>query len=200
MHETYQPVNALDELAAKIGIEEGFTDAKGERQETSAETKRALLRAMGITAETDREALDALRTLDAKDWGRSLPPVRVSISNGEPVEVEVVVPGGGDQLSWRVELENGGERAGSVDLRHRVPVANNDQLGRSLVRYALLLDTEIPHGYHRLRTNLDDAICLLIVTPGRCWLPKIAEKGRRLWGVAAQLYLLQSQKNGGSAT
>src|SRR4051812_40324327 len=37
----------------------------------------------------------------------------------------------------------------------------------------------------------------VIVTPGRCWLPQGVAEGRRLWGIAAQLYLLRSETNWG---
>ncbi|HUG60359.1 MAG TPA: 4-alpha-glucanotransferase, partial [Methylomirabilota bacterium] len=38
---------------------------------------------------------------------------------------------------------------------------------------------------------------VLIVTPEACWLPDEIESGRRLFGVAAQLYLLRSGRNWG---
>src|SRR5579884_613186 len=37
----------------------------------------------------------------------------------------------------------------------------------------------------------------LIVTPERCWLPPALANGRRMWGIAAQLYLLRSDENWG---
>ena len=36
-----------------------------------------------------------------------------------------------------------------------------------------------------------------MVTPGRCWLPPALAEGRRLWGIAAQLYLLRSASDWG---
>ena len=38
---------------------------------------------------------------------------------------------------------------------------------------------------------------LVVVTPGQCWLPPAFCEGRRLWGIAAQLYLLRSETNWG---
>ena len=37
----------------------------------------------------------------------------------------------------------------------------------------------------------------LVVTPGKCWLPPALAEGRRLWGIAAQLYLLRSATDWG---
>ena len=38
---------------------------------------------------------------------------------------------------------------------------------------------------------------ILVVTPGKCWLPPALAEGRRLWGIAAQLYLLRSATDWG---
>jgi 4-alpha-glucanotransferase len=64
-------------------------------------------------------------------------------------------------------------------------------------RRSLNLDAAIPTGYHRLTLTPGGAESALIVPPGRCWLPREIEEGRRLWGVAAQLYLLKSSTNWG---
>ena len=37
----------------------------------------------------------------------------------------------------------------------------------------------------------------LVITPGQCWLPPALAEGRRLWGIAAQLYLLRSATDWG---
>ena len=38
---------------------------------------------------------------------------------------------------------------------------------------------------------------VLVLTPGSCWLPSAVTEGRRLWGIAAQLYLLRSGSDWG---
>ena len=38
---------------------------------------------------------------------------------------------------------------------------------------------------------------ILVVTPEKCWLPPALVEGRRLWGIAAQLYLLRSDTDWG---
>jgi 4-alpha-glucanotransferase len=60
-----------------------------------------------------------------------------------------------------------------------------------------VLADDLPLGYHRLAIDLDDRSMILVLTPGKCWLPPAIAQGRRLWGVAAQLYLLRSASNWG---
>ena len=55
-----------------------------------------------------------------------------------------------------------------------------------------MLEGELPWGYHHLAIEPGDASILLVITPGRCWLPPALAEGQRLWGIAAQLYLLRS--------
>ena len=52
----------------------------------------------------------------------------------------------------------------------------------------------LPLGYHQLSVEPQSAVCTVIVTPRRCFLPESgAERG--LWGLALQLYLLRSERN-----
>jgi 4-alpha-glucanotransferase len=61
-------------------------------------------------------------------------------------------------------------------------------------RRRLILDADSPLGYHRLTIDPGSATTTLIITPGQCWLP---DENVRLWGIAAQLYLLRSGNNWG---
>ena len=56
---------------------------------------------------------------------------------------------------------------------------------------------DLPWGYHRLSLEPGAAPMTMVVTPGRCWLPAAFAGGRRLWGIAAQLYLLRSASDWG---
>ncbi len=54
------------------------------------------------------------------------------------------------------------------------------------------LPEDFPLGYHRIRTP-DGRDRLLVVTPGRCWLPE----GWRAWGWAVQLYAARGHGSAG---
>jgi len=190
-------LTALHALAAYLGIEDSYRDANEKIQKASAETKQDILTAMGFACESNDAAAKALHQLHEKEWKRSLPPALVAYFNSKPPAVEVNVPTATKKFEWRLELEDGTKRKGVADLSGRGPVATFDLRGRKLERYRLALNGKVPCGYHRLQTNLDGSLCSLIVTPGCCWLPADAKDGRRLWGVAAQLYLLRSKTNWG---
>jgi 4-alpha-glucanotransferase len=78
-----------------------------------------------------------------------------------------------------------------------------DTDGIACARYRLMLAREIPWGYHTIsigrgsveRDPGDTAV--LIVAPESCWLPSAFDRGAKLWGVSAQLYLLRSARQWG---
>jgi 4-alpha-glucanotransferase len=97
-------------------------------------------------------------------------------------------------VSWRVILEDGAIAAEGIADKgsmEQVGAGNRSNSGRRW----LTIQKILPCGYHRL--DLDDASMPLIIVPRRCWLPPILERGAKVWGIAAQLYLLRSETNWG---
>jgi 4-alpha-glucanotransferase len=198
----------LDALAERMGIEAEFRNAHGDRVSTSAATKRRLLAAMGIGAATEQEAQEALARLDRAQWLRALPRVRV-IDEGAAVDIELVLPADSMSLRWRLTLERGDERSNELAAATLELLAECTLDGRRLQRRRLRIEEPLPCGYHTLEVGSAEADgsgaparamdgpMTLIVTPGRCWLPAALVEGRRMWGIAAQLYLLRSESNWG---
>jgi len=62
----------LDELAERLGIAREFWDWKGNHTLISEATVIAVLRAMGVEADTPEERRDALARLDEQHWRRVL--------------------------------------------------------------------------------------------------------------------------------
>ena len=189
-------MTALDTLAARNGIEPSFLNALGEQRRTSPETQRALLAAMGVQANDEARAATALQVFERAEWERALPPVRVACSDPGPVTVDLTLPSGTDEVSWRILLEEGGEISGRVSFAALALQEAYELDGQRLERRRLALE-ELPWGYHRLSIQPGGGETTLIVTPGKCWLPPAIAEERRLWGVAAQLYLLRSADNWG---
>src|SRR5580704_8017887 len=189
-------MRALEVLAARYGIEESFRDARGMVQMTTPATRQALLAAMGVSANTEEAALAALDALDREEWLRPLPAVHVALESA-PVTVPITYPAGTGTLTWRLFLEGGAEKCGEVRFERLQLLHRRDIDDKSYEKRALLLEIEIPCGYHRLALMPGDAESTLIATPGKCWLPPDIEQGKRLWGIAAQLYLLKSHTNWG---
>jgi 4-alpha-glucanotransferase len=184
-------VAALDALATRNGIEPSFLNALGEQRRTSPDTQRALLAAMGVQADNEAQAQAALQASDRADWERALPPVRVACSDPGPVTVDLVLPSGTGEVAWRVALEEGGEIDGRASFAALALRETGELEGQRLERRRLALEG-LPWGYHRLSVQPGGGETVLIVTPGTCWLPPAVDQGQRLWGVAAQLYLLRS--------
>jgi 4-alpha-glucanotransferase len=197
-----QDDSALDRLAERMGIEAEFKNARGRRIPTAPETKRRLLAAMGVEAADDAAAETALAELDRAEWLTPLAPVQVVRADAEPVAIDpvvidIVLPAESREISWRLVLEEGGERSGRETFAGLGLAAERDLDGRRLQRRRLVLGDDIPWGYHRLSLEPGGAVGTVIVTPKRCWLPPDVVEGRRLWGIAAQLYLLRSETNWG---
>ncbi|HEX3412932.1 MAG TPA: malto-oligosyltrehalose trehalohydrolase, partial [Stellaceae bacterium] len=187
----------LDQLAEHVGIEPEFRNASGEIVETSSETKRSLLAAMGVEAADEGQAKTALEDLDRAEWLRPFPVVQVLRAETVPPAVELVLPAGTDEITWHLTIEGGGERTGRTGFGALELIAGRGFDGTPLERRRLLLDSGLPWGYHRLAIEPGDASMTLVITPGQCWLPPVLAEGRRLWGVAAQLYLLRSGSDWG---
>ena len=188
---------ALDELAERMGIESQFHDARGKVVHTRSETKRGLLSAMCVDAADDIQAQAALEELDRSEWLRPLPPVRVLRANDPAAVVELVLPADTREISWQLTLEGGDARTGhaAFDELELIETRSFDEV--LLERRRLPFESALPWGYHRLAIEPGGASMPLIVTPDRCWLPPALGKGRRLWGIAVQLYLLRSATDWG---
>jgi 4-alpha-glucanotransferase len=62
------------------------------------------------------------------------------------------------------------------------------------------LPFDLPPGYHELEAKIAGGTahrCLLIASPPQCYEPARIIEGRRLWGIAVQLYTLRSRDNWG---
>jgi len=191
-------MNLVDKLAKHCGIEDEFIDALGKRHPTSAKAKHALLRAMGMPVEDEVQAGVVLAQLEREEWLRPLPPVCVLYSRlGETLRVEVNLPADLGELKWHLTLESGEEFSGQQQAGALPLIGQHTCDGEVIERRRLILHADIPWGYHRLQLVAPQAQTLLIVTPGQCWLPDAMMQGQRLWGIAAQLYLLRSAHNWG---
>ena len=170
---------------------------RGVMQRTKVDTLRTLLGRDGHNADSDGEVSAALQALDGREWERPLPLVQVAYAHAGPVCIGVVMPAGTGLLEWHVALEDGGEMRGRAELAHLPLSGRQEWAGQALESRTLAIEAPLPWGYHRFSVQSSDAEMVLVVTPGRCWLPLAASENRKLWGVAAQMYLLRSARNWG---
>jgi len=190
----------LDHLARSRGIGDAYYDYRGELKQVSPATKKAILAVMGCRVD-DAEAIACeIADLDAARWRTLLPPVAV-IRAGH-TGVVVALPGDllDRPLDWSIELADGSSRAGCVRSSDLTEGERRELEGRWLTRRLLVLPDDLPLGYHVLKAQVRDGSegqCTLVVAPGRCYEPAVLSRGRRLWGVAVQLYTLRSASNWG---
>jgi 4-alpha-glucanotransferase len=194
----------LDQLARQRGIGDAYHNWRGDLVWVSSGTKRAILRAMGLPTDDVAAVETVLRERDAERWRALLPPV--AVVHPARRDVVIAVPTAelghapGHSLEWRVVLAGGTVVSGTARLAELREIESRELEGRNVSRRELPLPDTLEHGYHALQVTLPGghaAECALIVAPTACFEPQALQAGRRLWGVAVQLYTLRSQQNWG---
>jgi malto-oligosyltrehalose synthase/4-alpha-glucanotransferase len=110
-----------------------------------------------------------------------LPPVFVHRQGSDPIAVPLLQRS--QMLRWTLE-GNGGTLAGTIDQ-------DTDRL---------VIEEAVTPGYHQLKLHSGETVaaaCTLIVAPSTAFLPPLLQDGRRLWGLATQLFALRSARNWG---
>lgn len=198
----------LSRLAEQVGIASEYHDIAGARHVTSAETKRAILAAMGFRVDSEAALATALREWDERDWRQACEPVLV-IREGQATATLVCCLAlddgkeSGAQLQWTVHDESGAAvQSGRIGPGF-APVDVRFLDGRRHVRVELTIAEGLPIGYYDVTVRADGLIggglaaTRLIIAPRHCYLPLIFQGHFRVWGLALQLYSLSSDRNWG---
>ncbi|MDB4879247.1 MAG: 4-alpha-glucanotransferase [Gemmatimonadetes bacterium] len=188
----------LRRLADRMGIQPSYLDQTGEKlRMTSDATREALLSAMGFRVHTEEETAEELRTLRRAKRREWLEPVRVVRQRSRSLSrVRVRVPATrASAVGWTLTLrtEEGMEQqwTGTVD-------------GGPSRRATLTLPVVPPLGYHELHVEFSTgarrrrAIQRLIVVPSQATAPEARLRGRRGFGITANLYSVRSARNWGA--
>ena len=191
----------LGQLARMMGIETSYWDIFGTFHETTAESRRALLGAMGCDVSSDEAIRYELTMAETRRWRSLLPPVRVIRTGaGAPaVEINVAADAMTRQMHWRIAMEGGEARSGSF-APSALPRAGARHIdGAETFRLDLGLPATLPEGYHRLYVDDGDREenCGLIVAPPAAYRPAWMDRNGRQWGWACHLYGLRSGKDWG---
>jgi 4-alpha-glucanotransferase len=187
-------VPSLVELAARFGIATDYEDWAGRQVSVPETTLVAVLAAFGVAAETELERRTALTANDRAYWSRSLPATILGRA-GAQTQFWVHVTHGHPAEVW-VQLEDGTIRTGIPQVDNFTAPFDLD--GRWVGEASFVLPNDLPLGYHRvnLRSGDGEASAALIVTPGWLGLPERLG-GRRIWGLATQLYSVRSRQSWG---
>lgn len=166
---------ALAAVAAMFGIFPEFRDLEGVLRPTNPETQRALIRANGLSIDSENDLRDTLAALRADEAGRVLPH-DVLVTSEQPTTMKCA-----QSLVWQITLEDEGDvfAEGKSDGGLHLPA--------------------LPSGVHALRIECGSEVqrATLIAAPART--PSLREVSgcERTWGVVAALYGLQSERNNG---
>jgi 4-alpha-glucanotransferase len=189
----------VERLARARGIGDAYHSYQGELKQFSLKTKSAILGAMHCRLDDAAILDEQIRESEAAHPNGLLGDVVVLRSGARAARLNTPAIEHNALLRWSVELEGGGERTGEIRAWD-LPERGSHQLdGRWFVLRDLALP-DLPPGYHRLRVELEFAgteSCPLIVAPDKCHEPAALGAGRKLWGVAVQLYTLRSEHNWG---
>jgi 4-alpha-glucanotransferase len=188
---------ALNRAAETWGIQPDYWDIWGRQHFTPPETKRAILKSLGVDAETREGVERALCERAREEWSRLVPPCLVVGQNHAPGEFTAYLPAEIGDLDARVTVkrEDGAAEVYQIALGGLPAAASAEFDGRQFLSKALPLPANLPLGYHDLELRVGGACASmrLIVAPDRAYLPE----GLRAAGIAIALYGVRSERNWG---
>jgi 4-alpha-glucanotransferase len=190
----------IERLARLRGIGDAYHDYRGELRHFSLETKRGLLRAMGCNVDDPAALALELNQLEAARSRKFLPPVAAARGARIGIDINVSAREFGSALVWSVRFEGGSRRDGTTSTADCTEIWRGAVEGSWITRRRFELPIDLPTGYHELEAKIAGGSadrCLLIISPPRCYEPAPIAAGRRLWGIAVQLYTLRSRDNWG---
>jgi glycogen debranching enzyme GlgX/4-alpha-glucanotransferase len=183
----------LAELAVAAGLTHDWWDISGTNHLVPDTTKRKLLAAMGLPADSRDDVEDSLHSLSRRTVLRALPATLVA-EEGRPVRLPLgtAIARLDRAVALLIQREDGS--------RHRVVVT--PQTGALSVvsapdgRQASIRTVELPPqplGRHQLMwiDGPEPISCHLTITPAQCYLPPALQHGGRRFGLAAHLYTLR---------
>lgn len=190
----------IQRLAELRGIGDAYHDYRGELKYFSPQTKQGLLRAMGCAVDDPAALALELSQLELARWRKFLPPVAAAHGARIGIDINVTAREFGASLTWCVHFEDGSRRDGVISTADCPEIWRGEVEGSWITRRHFALPFDLPPGYHELEAKIAAAAadrCLLIISPPQCFEPASILAGRRLWGIAVQLYSLRSRDNWG---
>jgi 4-alpha-glucanotransferase len=191
---------AIERLARLRGIGDAYHDYRGELKFFSIETKQALLRAMGCAIDAPGELALEVHRLGAARERQFLPQVAATHASRIGIDVNVAARQFGSMLIWTVNFEDGSRRDGAISTADCREIWRGEVEGSWITRRHFDLPLDLPPGYHEFEAKIAGGPadrCLLVVAPPQSFEPSAILAGRRLWGIAVQLYTLRSRSNWG---
>lgn len=163
----------LAQLADRAGVDVHWRDALDKPQTTSPDTLRAVLRALGLPADTEGDIEDSLRRVEDERSGRSLPRLVTA-----DVGSRLSLPGAGRGRAWKLADASG------------ATVSEGEWAAGEAG-----LDMPAEPGYYTLSIG-DDEVTVAVAPPRAFGIGDI-HGVHRPWGVAVQVPGLRRPGDGG---
>ena len=204
----------IDELAGLFGIIPEYWDVFGTRHVASVETRKIILRAMGLKLDSADDVKAAIAEKRDRHWNSFVEPVRVISVHDQPVRIPVYIPvkegeEGRLTLSWSIEDERrekyefmlSGDALAVIEQRwiggtRYIKAELADGTGRGIGYYFITVTCRHPEPVFPGGKDFIRQSSRLIVTPDSCYIPPELEHGRT-WGLYANLYAVRSESNWG---
>ncbi len=198
--------NIIAQLADLVGFHREYTNSYGEQVFANSVARKALLQAMGYDLTSKQEINQYIEALQQAPWRNLLPQTHIAKTEQQQNNIVISLPQSSEQhLSWQINCENQQTLQGQYSLNELKIVAQTklvtkDQLtqkSEQFTQYKLPLP-KLSAGYHQLTLKYTDKqqSCHLIYAPQTCYSAK-QTAAYKMWGLAAQLYSLQSNNNWG---
>ena len=199
----------LRELAERYGIASEYHDIWGQWHETSPQTRRAILEAMGVRVASPDALRRALTDCTDAPWREACDPTHVMRTDAPAGVWSIRMPAQEQEerdiiLSWDVRDETGAVRQRGQAGPGLSPAEMRTVDGFRHARFELPLPAGLPIGYYDVmvkgvsESRQVEGALRLIVAPAACHVLPEFQKGHRLWGLAVQLYALRSARNWGA--
>jgi 4-alpha-glucanotransferase len=192
--------NLIERLARLRGIGDAYHDYRGELCYFTLQTKIDILRAMGCAVDDPAALAAEVSGLTVARGRALLPTIAAAHGPHAGVDLNIAARDFGARLVWTVNLESGDSRTGVVSTADCPEIGRAEIEGSWITRRRLELPLVLPPGRHELEVKIGAAVpsrCPLVVAPSHCYEPEAIRRGRRLWGVAVQLYTVRSRRNWG---
>ncbi len=191
---------SIEKLARLRGIGDAYHNYRGELQYFGVDIKAAILRAMGCSIDSSAELAATLKSSEKQHSFRFMPSVISTRSTRVDVDLNVAVSDLHHPLVWTLRMESGAQTQDTMTLDRCVEIWRGEVDGVGMTRRRFELPYELSAGYHELfiqMTTENTGYCKLIVSLKDCFEPVSIVQGKRLWGLAVQLYTLRSAGNWG---
>jgi 4-alpha-glucanotransferase len=189
----------VQRLASLRGIGEAYHDYRGELKFFSLQSKIGILRAMGCAVDEEGGLAADISRIEGERGRKLLPAVATANASRASIEINISAREFGAMLLWSLTLEDGAHLSGHASTADCAETWRGEVGGSWITRRRFDLPVDLPPGYHQFEAKIGASAdrCALIICQPKCYEPAAILDGRKLWGVAAQLYTLRSQVNWG---